>query len=369
MAGIYVHIPFCKSKCTYCDFASYPREIGKAELYFGCLYKEMTARANQLKGKQFDTVYIGGGTPSFVDAKYIAGALKRIKEKFNLKEDAEITVEINPGTLTKEKLDIYKSAGVNRFSVGLQTADDKMLTKLNRIHTLKDYLYAAELLKGENFSADALIGLFDQTEEDLKHTLEVIINSGASHVSMYALKAEEGTPIFSNYLNGDLPDEDTVADLYSFGVKTLEKEGFLRYEVSNFAKKGKESRHNKNYWKRGEYIGLGVSASSHIDNRRFTNTLVIDEYIKCIMSGHFAEICSDVTEGEDIKSEYIMLALRTTDGIDRQDYLTVFGTDFVEEYADVLKRQAKYMDISDKKVAIKPEYLFVQNSIIISFMK
>ncbi|MBQ9709250.1 MAG: radical SAM protein, partial [Clostridia bacterium] len=185
MAGIYVHVPFCKSKCTYCDFASYPREIGKAELYFGCLYKEMTARANSLNGKPFDTVYIGGGTPSFVDEKFIVGAMRRIREKFNLTSDAEITIEINPGTLTKQKVEAYKSVGINRFSLGLQSADDGMLTRLNRIHTLSDYLSACELLKGENFSADALIGLFDQKESDLERTLNVIMESGASHVSMY----------------------------------------------------------------------------------------------------------------------------------------------------------------------------------------
>jgi len=368
MAGIYVHIPFCASKCTYCDFASYPKEINKAELYFGCLYREMTARANQLKDMQFDTVYIGGGTPSFVDAKYIAGALRRIKEKFNLTADAEITIEINPGTLTEEKLAVYKAEGVNRFSVGLQSADDKMLTRLNRIHNLEDYLKCAELLKNENFSADALIGLFDQTEEQLQRTLEVIMDSGASHISMYALKAEEGTPIFSNYLNGDLPDEDTVADLYAFGVKTLEKRGFYRYEVSNFAKRGRESKHNLNYWKRGEYIGLGVAASSHIANRRFTNTSVIDEYVKCILSGCFAEIFSEDVSGEDVKSEYIMLALRTADGIDKREYERLFGTVFTEEFKDVLKTQGRFMELDGDSIKIKDEYLYVQNSIIIQFI-
>lgn len=369
MAGIYVHIPFCASKCTYCDFASYPKEIGKAELYFGCLYKEMTARATQLKGMQFNTVYFGGGTPSFVDAKYIAGAMKRIREAFDLTEDAEVTIEINPGTLTAEKLEAYKKAGINRFSVGLQSADDKMLVKLNRIHTLEDYLTCAKLLKGENFSADALIGLFDQTKDDLKATLDVIVDSGASHVSMYALKAEEGTPIFSNYLNGDLPDEDTVAELYDFGVKTLEKRGFSRYEVSNFAKDGRRSCHNENYWQRGEYIGLGVSASSHVSNRRFTNTSVIDEYIKCILSGHFAEIFTEDVSPEDIKTEYIMLALRTAKGFSKCEYQKLFGASFEEEFADELKKQGKFMDLEGDYIRIKEEYLYVQNSIIIAFMK
>ena len=368
MSGIYIHVPFCKSKCTYCDFASYPRESGKAELYFACLYKEMKARAAQYRGMKFDTVYVGGGTPSFVDEKYIVGAIRQAKDKFDLAENAEITVEINPGTLTGEKLAAYKAAGANRFSLGLQSADDAMLSRLNRIHTVEDYREAADLLKGENFNADALIGLFDQTEKDLEKTLETITESGASHVSVYALKAEEGTPIFSNYLNGDLPDEDTVADLYAFAVEYLFKKGFERYEVSNFAKKGFESRHNLNYWKRGEYLGFGVAASSHANNRRFTNTAVIDEYIKCIISGHFAEISSEEISGSEIRSEYIMLALRTAAGIDLNEYESLFGKPFSEQFAEVLAKQKKYLDFSGGRVRIKPEYLFVQNSIIINFM-
>ena len=185
---------------------------------------------------------------------------------------------------------------------------------------------------------------------------------------MYALKAEEGTPIFSNYLNGDLPDEDTVAELYEFGVENLRKRGFLRYEVSNFAKDGKISRHNLNYWQRGEYIGFGVAASSHIANRRFTNTSVIDEYVKCIISGHFAEISSDEVVGDEIRAEYVMLGLRTEYGIDATEFNELFGKPFEVVFADALKRNGKYLDISGGRIRIRPEYLYVQNSIIIEFM-
>ena len=369
MAGIYVHVPFCKSKCTYCDFASYPNEYGKAELYFACLYKEMKARANQYKNHRFDTLYIGGGTPSFVDEKYITGVVKQAKEKFNLFPDAEITVEINPGTLTEAKLDAYRKAGINRFSVGLQSADDRMLSRLNRIHTLKDYLDCAAMLKGENFNADALIGLFDQTSDDLKKTLDVIAESGATHVSMYALKAEDGTPMYTNYLNGELPDDDAVAELYAYGVDYLDTLGYKRYEVSNFSKPGFRSRHNESYWKRGEYIGLGVAASSHMENRRFNNIPYIDDYVKCIISGYFAEENSEVIEGDEIKNEFIMLALRTDDGIDRKEYKRLFGTDFTAEFSEELNKYAAVMDVSPRRVKIRPEYIFVQNSIIVDFLK
>ena len=368
MAGIYVHVPFCKAKCTYCDFASYPNEVGKAELYFACLYREMKARARELKGKKFDTAYIGGGTPSFVDEKYITGIMRLIKEEFDLSAGAEVTIEINPGTLTEKKFAAYKAAGINRFSVGLQSADDGTLERLNRIHTLSDYLYAARILKGENFSADALIGLKNQTAESVENTLSVIADSGAKHVSVYALKAEDGTPIYTDYLNGELPSEDEVADLYDFTVKYLKKRGYLRYEVSNFAQKGYESRHNLNYWRRCEYVGMGVAASSHVDNCRFTNTEIIDDYVKCILSGHFAEVFREKVEGEDIISEYVMLALRTAEGIDEADFKEKFGVGFSEKFSRVLEKQGKYLDFSGGRIRIKDEFLYVQNSIIIEFM-
>lgn len=368
MAGIYIHVPFCKSKCTYCDFASYPKEIGKADLYFACLYKEIKAKAESLKNYEFDSVYIGGGTPSFVEPKYIFGAIKQLRNFYKITETAEITIEINPGTLTEEKLKIYKSLGVNRFSVGLQSADDRQLSALNRIHTAADFLAAAKLLKDENFSADILIGLENQTEEDVKKSIDLATNSGASHISCYALKPEEGTPIFGKYLNGDLPSEDQTADLYDFAVDYLAKKGFVRYEISNFAKDGKVSRHNLNYWNRGEYIGFGVSASSFIGNRRFTNTEKIDEYTACILRDKSPEIFGEVIEGDEAEFEYIMLKLRTSDGFEFSDFKDRFGSDFRQKYAEKIKEVLPFIDIDDNRLRIKPERLYVQSEIVIRFM-
>ena len=368
MSGIYIHIPFCKQKCTYCDFASYPDEIGKAEAYFACLYKEMRSRAEELKGKKFDTVYFGGGTPSFVDAKYILGCMRLIKEKFSLTGGAEITLEVNPGTMDRNKLRLYKEAGINRFSVGLQSADDKMLRRLNRIHNKYDFLQTAKILEGYNLSVDVMIGLFDHTKEDVRQSIDLALMGGAKHISVYALTAEEGTPIYGNYLNGDLPDADAVAELYDFAVEYLAGKGFSRYEVSNFALSGYESRHNLNYWKRGEYIGFGVSASSFIGGRRFTNTERIDEYVHCLLNGKYAEIYGEVIEGDDAKDEFVMLALRTAKGIDLKEYAAAFGSDLKSDYAAALKKTAKYLDIDDSGVRIKKDKLFVQNSIIVEFM-
>jgi len=369
MPGIYIHIPFCKQKCTYCDFASYPNEIGKAEGYFACLIKELCSRARELDGRRFDTVYFGGGTPSFVDAKLIGSIMNQIRKNFNLAADAEITIEINPGTLTKEKLAIYDTVGINRYSLGLQSADDDRLASLNRIHTAKDFRYCAQLLKDRNFSADVMIGLKDQANDEVKRTIDLAVASGAKHISVYALTPEEGTPMFTTYLNGELPDEDQTADLYDFARSLLKNYGFYRYEVSNFARSGYESRHNMNYWKRGEYIGLGVAASSFIDERRFTNTPNIDEYVHCLLHDKYAEISSEKVEGDDRKAEFIMLALRTAEGIKTERYNRLFGSDFLSDYKNEIADQKKYLDVSDERVKIKDEFLYVQNHIIIPFLR
>ena len=369
MAGIYVHIPFCKSKCRYCDFASFPDKLCFAESYMACVYREMAMRKKSLENYSFDTLYIGGGTPSVIDESYIAMLVAAAKKNFNLKKDAEITIEINPGTISAGKIDLYTKCGINRYSVGLQSAIDSQLKELGRIHTLNEFVSCAKLLKGKNFNADVMIGLKNQTADDVKKTIEVAAAFGASHISMYALTPEDGTPIYTDYLNGELPDGDEVADLYDEGYKKLKELGFERYEVSNFAKKGFESRHNLNYWRRGEYIGFGVSASSCIDNVRFTNTFDLDEYFKCILSGHLAVIDSEKIDADGQKEEYVMLALRTAAGIDIDDYNKKFGGDFLAEYAAAIKKTREYIEVSDGRVKIKEQYLFVQNSVIVEFLR
>ena len=268
MPGIYLHIPFCRQKCSYCDFVSFPDKIGYAEAYMACLYKELKMRGEELKDYTFDTVYFGGGTPSYIPPKLILGAMNQIRKCFRLTKDAEVTLELNPGTIGEKKVEIYREAGINRYSIGLQTAIDEQLEDLGRIHNARDYVYAAGLLRGENFSTDVMLGLKNQTKEDVRKTIELAAACGSKHISMYALTVEDGTPIYTDYLNGELPDADEVADLYDFGRALLAEKGFERYEVSNFAKPGFESRHNLNYWKRGDYIGVGLSAFLFRSTRR-----------------------------------------------------------------------------------------------------
>ena len=369
MSGIYVHVPFCKQKCTYCDFASFPKEIGKAESYFACLYRELEGRAKQYPDKEFDTVYIGGGTPSVVSANLIAGVIRQIKKQFKLKKDAEITIELNPGTVDEQKIKEYKSVGINRFSIGLQTGFDDQLKRLNRVHTAKDFLLCCNMLKGENISADILLGIHDQTAEQVEKSIDLALAGGVKHISVYALTPEVGTPIYTDYLNGELLSDDEVADLYDHATEYLKGKGLIRYEVSNFAIPGYESKHNLNYWRRGEYIGVGVSASSFMDGRRFTNTFKIDEYINAVIYNKTPEISSDVIEGEDAKFEFIMLAMRTAEGMNISKFNAEFNADFDKEYSAVLAKKSEFLERNGDTIKIKDKYLYVQNDILLAFMK
>lgn len=369
MAGIYIHIPFCRHKCSYCDFTSFPDKIEYAEAYMACLYKELKMRGEELKNYEFDTVYFGGGTPSYIPPKLILGAMNQIRQCFRLKKDAEITLELNPGTIGENKIETYKKAGINRFSIGLQTAIDEQLADLGRIHNARDYVYATKLLQGENFSTDVMLGLKNQTQEDVRKTIELAVACGSAHISMYALTVEDGTPIYTDYLNGELPDADEVAQLYEYGRALLEEKGYKRYEISNFAKPGFESRHNLNYWARGEYIGVGISASSFMQGKRFTNTFSLDEYMKCIISGHYPAVTCEEVEGADAKFEYVMLALRTTKGVSMRGYKETFGTTLAEDFPNALKKSVQYLQLDGDNIRIKDEFLYVQNSILMYFME
>ena len=369
MAGIYVHIPFCRHKCSYCDFVSFPDKIDYAEAYMACLYKELKMRGEELKDYEFDTVYFGGGTPSYIPPKLILGAMNQIKKCFRLKENAEITLELNPGTIGEAKVKTYLEAGINRFSIGLQTAIDEQLVDLGRIHNARDYVFATKLLAGQNFSTDVMLGLKNQTKEDVQKTIERAAACGSKHISMYALTVEDGTPIYTDYLNGELPDSDEVAELYDFGYNLLKEKGYMRYEISNFAIPGYVSRHNINYWERGEYIGVGVSASSFMQGKRFTNTFDLDEYMKCIISGFYPAVTSEEVNEDDAKFEFIMLALRTAKGVSMNAYKEKFGTAMAEDFPTALKKTVKYLELNGDMLKIKDEYLYVQNSVLMPFME
>lgn len=369
MAGIYIHVPFCKQKCSYCDFASYPKELNKVEAYFACLYREIKGRGLQLENYTFDTIYFGGGTPSIVNPEYIAGAIRQIKKYFKLSDNPEITIEINPGTIDENKTEVYKKSGINRFSIGLQSGYDDVLKRLGRVHTAKDFLICANMLGDVNKSVDILIGLYDQTKEQLQKTIDLAIAGGVKHISMYALTCVDGTPIYNDYLNGLLPLDDEIADLYDFGRNYLKEKGFERYEISNFSLTGYESKHNINYWKRGEYVGLGASASGFLGNERYTNLSKLDDYMNAVIVNRFPVAITDVIDETTAENELIMLGLRTVYGVNVNEFNVKFNADFVNDYKKALRKVAEYIDFDGNVLKIKDEYLYVQNEIVIEFFK
>ena len=282
--GLYIHIPFCKQKCYYCDFVSYAKNEKFFERYIEALLEEMNNFFDN-NDTEIKTIYIGGGTPSIIDAKYIEKIMNFFKEKDLLKKTKEITIEVNPGTVDEEKIKCYKKAGINRLSIGLQSTDDNMLKKIGRIHCYKDFLNTYKFAKEagfDNINVDIMIGLPEQKNSNVKNTLEKIINlepEPPKHISVYSLIVEENTPIEKMINDGtlELPDEENERNMYWYVKNFLELNGYNHYEISNFAKDGYESIHNSDCWKQKEYIGFGVAAHSFINDVRFGNTSNLDE--------------------------------------------------------------------------------------------
>ena len=370
MAGIYIHIPFCESKCSYCDFASFANKKGSIESYFQALYREIEIQSQKYRDKYiFETIYFGGGTPSFVDAKYIVKTVQLLKNSFQFVQDIEITIEMNPNSAMQNKIAQYKEVGINRFSIGLQTAIDKQLKEIGRVHTLQDFQRATEFLQDVNFNVDIMIGLKNQKLADILFSIDQAVRAGASHISVYALTVEEDTPIYKDYLAGLLPSEEEVAIFYEEVVNYLKKKNFLRYEVSNFSLLEKQSKHNLIYWHAKEYLGLGLSASSYMEKSRFTNTANLQEYISMLENDVIPIETMENIDRDTAKFEFIMLAFRLTEGILLKEYSNRFQEDFLQEYAEVIEKYKTYLKIEKDRVTIREEYLYVQNSILIDFLK
>lgn len=324
--GIYIHIPFCKRKCYYCDFISYSNKDMMIERYVNCLKKEI-----KKENRDITTIYIGGGTPSNIDSKYIVEILEKIKSNNNLKSP-EITIEVNPGTITESKLRDYKKAGINRISIGLQSTNDNILTHIGRIHTYKEFLNTYNLARNKGFkniNIDLMIGLPNQTINDLKDSLEKVINLSPNHISVYSLIVEEGTKMYDMVNSGEanLPDEDLERQMYWYVKNMLELNGYNHYEISNFAKKGYESKHNINCWEQKEYIGIGAAAHSYFNKVRYSNTIDLNQYITNIEKNKMLDnkiIEEKLTENET-KKEYMVLGLRKIDGISIDNFKRKFG--------------------------------------------
>ena len=353
--GIYIHIPFCKQKCYYCDFVSFSDKIELQEKYIETLIKEL--KSYNFEEYDVTTIYIGGGTPSYISSGLIKKVLENIKSKIkNNKtkwEDIEITIEVNPGTVNKEKLEEYKNQGINRLSIGLQTTNDILLKKIGRIHTYKDFLDTYNLARNigfANINVDLIIGLPEEIISDVKKDLENIIKINPEHISVYSLIVEEGTKI-ENLLNENkitLPDEECERRMYWYVKNTLELNGYKHYEISNFAKENMESKHNINCWDQKEYIGLGISSHSYVENIRYGNTSNLEKYIE---NNDFANeqeletkkirIVDEVQSKEDMEKEYMMLGLRKTEGIKVSKFKEKFGENPIYIFRNELEKLVK----------------------------
>ena len=360
--GIYIHIPFCGSRCFYCSFCS-QTDYGLEQPYFSALKQEILSfKKGQLITA--DTVYFGGGTPSSVKAEQISEIMKAVRERFTLSENSEITLEANPGTLTEDKLKQYLACGINRFSLGLQSANDKTLRAIGRTHTLQDFKNSVNLLKShgvKNISADIMLALPKEGEKEVQNTVETLINLDIPHISAYALKVEEHTKLYDS---GYRPDEDNAADCYERIYKLLTEDDYRRYEVSNFAKEGFESRHNQKYWDLTPYIAFGVSAHSYYDNKRMSNLSDISAYIDS--ENKTDEIVKQTAK--DREYDYIMLKFRTAEGILFSEYHGLTGLNFSQKYAAAIAKAKDLLTVTDTGICLKPEAFYVMNSVILEFV-
>ena len=394
--GIYIHIPFCKQKCYYCDFVSFSNKQNFVENYVEAVKKEINNYFQDktiLERYTVTTIYIGGGTPSYIESKYICeimelleNNLKQNKVKF---EDMEITIEVNPGTVNKEKLEQYRKAKINRLSIGLQSTNNEMLKQIGRIHTYEQFLETYQMAKEvgfDNINVDLMIGLPNQTIEDIKRSLKEVIQLNPTHISVYSLIVEEGTVMARKIENHQLEemDEELERNMYWYVKNTLELNGYTHYEISNFAKEGKESKHNLNCWRQKEYIGIGLAAHSYLNYVRYTNTSEIEQYI-IQMNNLNEKIVKDILELsnnkkkkanveenekhietvyeieevqklEDRKKEYMLLGLRTIEGV----CISKFKEKYIDNPIFLFRKELEKL-VEEKLVVIDGDYIKLTN--------
>ena len=367
---LYIHIPFCVKKCDYCDFLSGPAGKERQQEYFRALMREINA-VPEFPEREITTVFIGGGTPSVPDPVLIGAVLDQIRNKFFMAPDAEITIEANPGTLYKEKLQEYLAHGVNRLSLGLQSPQDRELKILGRIHTWKEFLESFSMAREAGFSninIDLMSAIPEQTYEDWEKNLRTVAELSPEHISAYSLIVEEGTPFWDRKLK--LPDEDTEYRMYEDTAAILGEYGFHQYEISNYAREGMECRHNKGYWQRTDYLGLGLGASSLLEHMRFSNTDNMEEYIG--NSREPEKIRRDVEKltGADEMAEFMFLGLRMMEGVSMRIFREYFGKDMEDIYGGVLKKHLSrgMLEQKDDRIFLTRKGIHVSNGVMADFL-
>ncbi|MBR2704971.1 MAG: oxygen-independent coproporphyrinogen III oxidase [Clostridia bacterium] len=347
--GIYVHIPFCKRKCFYCDFCSFECDKNIHNDYTKALINEIRAfylEENKTEDIVVKTLYFGGGTPSFIDENYIKRILNELKQKYKFAKDIEATIEINPGTATYEKIKKYKDIGFNRVSIGLQSTNDRLLKLIGRIHTYSEFEQTYKMARDVGFcniNVDLMIGLPTQTEEDVQASLEKIIEKNPEHISVYSLILEDGTKLKDLIDSGklELPDEDVERKMYWLVKKKLENTGYEHYEISNFAKPGYESKHNTDCWKQKEYLAFGLAAHSYLNNVRYSNLSDLNKYIEDNLNNNNTRNVEEIQTDDIQMNEFVILGLRMIEGFSINVFKDKFNRDFREVYREQIDRLSK----------------------------
>ena len=373
--GIYVHIPFCRSKCEYCDFYSIPgaRSRDLMDRYLDAVILHIREAAQGAAGYEVDTVYFGGGTPSFFGAGGLAKIFAEIDRRFDVSRDAEVTLEANPDSVTLPMLTQLRRAGFNRISIGVQSDIDEQLKALGRPHNYKQAQQAVSMARRAGFnnvSVDLMFGLPNQTREQWMQTLRNVIDLKADHISCYGLKVEPGTKLYEYRACANLPDDDAQADMYFYAVETLEQFGYHQYEISNFAKDGYICRHNMKYWTGDEYLSFGPCAASDFAGKRFTIAPDIEKYMDGVLNkGAILSECETVPMRERA-GEYLMLRLRTVDGVEEGEYTKSFLLPFepLEEVFQKLAKQDLCKNVSGRW-RLTPKGFMLSNSIIVLLLE
>lgn len=324
--SIYIHIPFCIRKCLYCDFLSAPSNEKEMEQYTEALCREIIQESDSYVNYTVPTIFIGGGTPSILSGKWIEQILRVVYEHYRIGQNCEISIEANPGTITLEKLKCWRRAGINRLSIGLQSVIDHELKALGRIHSSREFFQAYEMAVKSGFNninVDLMSAIPGQNLESYQETLRKVtgLNPSPVHISAYSLIVEEGTPFYEN--TPELPDEDVEREMYKITNDILSDQGYIQYEISNYAKPGYQCRHNQVYWRRGNYVGFGIGAASMVDNVRYSNTRDIKSYIN-----HFGSIKENIQKlsMKEQMEEFMFLGLRMMDGVSEEEFLKTFGS-------------------------------------------
>ena len=365
---LYLHIPFCIKKCDYCDFLSGPSTRAGQEAYIYALLREMETVSKNLKKRPVDTVFIGGGTPSVPECDVMEKLLQGLRDYFLFSADAEVTIEANPGTLTPEKLSIYRKYGINRISIGLQSPNNKELAMLGRIHNYAQFLESFQMAREAGFSninVDLMFAIPGQCYEGWIENLRMVAALGPEHISAYSLIIEEGTPFSRKKL-----DEDTEYRMYEDVAVVLKEYGYHQYEISNYAKAGCECRHNEGYWQRKDYLGLGLGAASLLGKERFSNTSDMQEYLKNSSAPEKIQKNWELLTREDEMAEFMFLGLRMTQGVSKKEFQEYFGTAIENIYGEVLKKYKKQGLLLEEsgRIFLSREGIHVSNAVMADFL-